>query len=196
MPQTINNLNFTIDCNHVFLWQYNDAEKLTAILKGTEEFISTAVSDFWQSYLEDIFTISTANSFGLEMWGRTLGIVRPTYTDSDTGNIVNISDELYRRMLIGAIYKFNMTCTVPEINQYLRYVFGNKPIYVVDGLDMSMKIVAYFDITEEELAILNSDDFIPRPAGVNVNFEIYSNDKIFGFSGSNLEGFDVGTFAK
>jgi hypothetical protein len=196
MPQTINNLDFTVDCDHVYLWQYNDAQKLSSILKGTENFIKIAVGDFWNSYLEDIFTIATASSFGLEVWGRTLGIPRPTYTESSTGNIVSIGDELYRRMLIGAIYKFNMSATVPEVNQYLRYIFGNKAIYVVDGLDMTMKVIVYFDITEEEFSVLSSDDFIPRPAGVGVNIEIYSNNKIFGFSGSELEGFDVGTFAK
>lgn len=191
MAQQISNFDFTIDCTKVYLWQYDQAEKLQTILKGTENFLSVAVTQFWENYLTDVFTIATANTFGLNTWGRTLGIARPQYTDENNA-IVSVSDAMYRRMLIGAIYKYNMTGTVPEINYYLQYVFNSKLIYILDGLNMTMTLIYAKALTAEEFAVLTSPGFIPRPAGVGVN--IPGVDKIFGFNGSELEPFDNGVF--
>ena len=192
MAQQINNVNFTIDCLKVHLWQYDKADKLNAVLKGTERFLSVAVTQFWEKYLTDIFTVGTANTFGLDLWGKTLGIARPQYAD-ENDVVRTVSDEMYRRMLIGAIYKFNMTGTVPEINYYLQYVFGTKQVYIIDHLDMTISVIFSRELTAEEIAVLSSPNFIPRPAGVNIN--IPARDKIFGFNGSELEPFDNGVFA-
>jgi hypothetical protein len=86
-----------------------------------------------------------------------------------------------------------MTGTVPEINHYLRYVFDTELVHIIDGLDMTMTVIFTKELSAEELAVLNSPDFIPRPAGVGIFIPLI--DKIFGFKDSELEPFDNGNFA-
>lgn len=193
MAQAINNLDFTLDSSTVHLWQYNAAEKLNAILQGTGDFFQTAVGDFWRSYYDDVFNIATAKGYGLDLWGWTLGVVRPIYTAD--GVTAAVSDDIYRRMLIGTIYKYNMVGTMPEILSYIEYILPDMPLVIRDNLDMTITIMVVNDITPEEMAVFTSDGFFPRPAGVELTFAAFSPDETFGFAGSDLAGFDVGIFA-
>lgn len=191
MAQTIANPDFKIDASGVYLWQYEDAERLHAILKGSEEFFGVAVTQFWEDFRDKIFNISTAVGFGLDLWGQILGIPRPTYTHEVDGADVTepISDDLYRRVLLGALYKMNTNATVYDINHYLSYIFPDRAFVVRDNLDMTFTVFAVFVPTDEEKAVLRLDNFIPRPAGVMCNFTYYDaeNSQFWGFSAEGTE---------
>lgn len=61
----------------VILWQYTDAVRLNKIIQDELDFWQANVSDFIQDFERDVFDLKTANSFGLEVWGKILGAARP-----------------------------------------------------------------------------------------------------------------------
>lgn len=62
----------------VFLWQYANAHYLNALLSGNLDFFKSATFDFFKNWYSDVFNLDTANAFGLEVWGRILGVKRPS----------------------------------------------------------------------------------------------------------------------
>lgn len=183
------NLQGLDDC---FLWQYDAATKLKGLLSKKQAFYKKAVSDFWDKWTNTVFNIDTATTFGLNLWGEFLGVSRPEYIDQ--GQTIQFTDDQYRTVIKGRLMLMNSNGSVPSINQYLNYLFPNKAVFVVDYNDMSINLVFYYTPTAEELAIINLDGFLPRPAGVNVNYKIIPPDEVFGFYGQEMAPFDQGTF--
>ena len=198
---TINNIDYNIDCSGVYIWQYDEAVRFHKLLKGTEDFLKKSVTEFWEEFRDHIFNIAQAKTFGLELWGRELGIPRPTYDDN--GVIKPISDTLYRRLLLGTLYKMNTNATVPNINHYISFILPDLVFFVKNGYDMTMTVLALNNPSDEEKAVLEMPGFIPVPAGVLCNFA-YTTGKLFGFdfTGGTYHGFtnvtpalNGGTFA-
>lgn len=63
--------------DEVILWQYTDAVRLNKIIQSELDFWKSNVSDFVGNWGRDVFNLKTANSFGLEVWGKILGAARP-----------------------------------------------------------------------------------------------------------------------
>lgn len=73
----VTNYNFDYDMSPVVLWQYNDAERLKAIIANEQAFLDENVSSFYKDFNRDVLNIATANTFGLNVWGILLGVPRP-----------------------------------------------------------------------------------------------------------------------
>lgn len=177
------------DC---YLWQYDAATKLKGLLNKKQDFYKKAVTDFFKSWTKNVFNIDTATTFGLNLWGEFLGVSRPEYIDN--GQTIVFSDEQYRTVIKGRLMLMNSNGSVPSINKYLNYLFPNKPVFVIDYHNMSMNLIFYYTPDSEELAIINLDGFLPRPAGVNVQYVIVPPEEVFGFYGQELSTMDQGSF--
>jgi len=88
----------------------------------------------------------------------------------------------------------NSNGSVKDINAYLNFLFPEKPVFVVDYQNMTMKLVFYYQPTAQEMAVIQSDGFLPIPAGVKVGYVIVPPDEVFGFHGQDLQTFEYGTF--
>lgn len=62
----------------VHLWQYANADRLNAIIDNELAFHKKNVTDFISNWYNDVFNLKTANSFGIEIWGKILGVRRPS----------------------------------------------------------------------------------------------------------------------
>ena len=192
MTDTVFNINTKIDIDGCYLWQYEVGSQLKKIIQDKQSFLKKNAEDFWNNWIKDVFNIDTANTFGLSVWGAFLGVGRPSYEDG--GVIIDFNDEQYRRVLKGRVMLMMSNGSVSSINKYLNYLFPNKPVFCIDYYDMSMNIVFYYTPTAEEMAVIQMDGFLPRPAGVKVNYVIVPPDEVFGFDGQELANFDNGTF--
>ena len=161
-------------------------------MQNKQKFLKANVEDFWNNWLKDVFNIDTASTFGLNLWGRFLGVGRPSYMDG--GVLVEFDDDQYRTVLKGRLMLMMSNGSVPEINKYINYLFPDKSTFVVDYQDMSVNIVFYYTPSSQEMAIIQLDGFLPRPAGVNVNYVFVPPDEVFGFYGQELSTFDNGSF--
>lgn len=192
MSDKVFEANPKIDLNDCYLWQYEQAEKLKKILQNKQAFLDKNVKQFWDDWVKNVFNIDTANTFGLELWGRFLGVGRPSYVDN--GQTIDFTDEQYRTVLKGRVMLMMSNGSIPSINQYLNYLFPNKAVFVVDYFTMAINIVFYYTPTAAEMAIIQSEGFLPRPAGVKVNYVIIPPEEVFGFYGQEMAPFDQGTF--
>lgn len=140
-------------------------------------------------FIEKIWDIDTANSFGLDIWGRIVGVQR----EYQNGNFsYSAPDSMYRKMIkVKALVNIS-PCSAPALNKAVTLLFGDRgKCFVSDYGSMSMRYVFKFTPTQEELLIIGSSGLLPRPAGVLCTAEFYGG-KIFGFNGSGLEPFNQG----
>jgi hypothetical protein len=212
----IQQFDFTVDILQALLWQYNEALRLQGLLENQEAWCDINQTEFWESWITDVFDLRTANDFGLIVWSIILGIPlsveeppsppKPTwgfgqyYKNFNNGNFrqqysgyINLTTEQKRIVLRLRYFQLVTNGTVPQINQFFSYLFGPGEAYVLDTYDMSM---AYYIFTSELSSqlqfVLQKYDLLPRPAGVGVGYAIIPKDT-FGFEEFHLN-FDNGNF--
>lgn len=177
---------------HVF-WQYNNAPAINSLVNSKQNWYNTNHVEFWQSWVANVMDITTANDYGLSIWGILLGIPR-TY---DVGGVnTSLTTEQFRAVILARLKLLHMRCTVPEINSLLKFLFGKYgKAYVVDNFDMTMTYHFDFNLSPLQIAVLQNVTLLPRPAGVKVSI-VSLGDDVFGFNGSNAYPFDQARFAQ
>lgn len=174
------NKEFLIDLEKSILWQYDKAKNLRSLIEQKQAWYKKSVTDFIMDFFNNIFNIRTANDFGLTIWGKILNFNRQVVNKND-GSIINLSTEQYRFLLLGQVLKFKMSCTVPEINRYLRLIFNDTGncCYVIDNNDMTIQYKIEAPLTEEIQTLVDNVDFLPRPAGVLIGLSQSLIYKVF-----------------
>lgn len=193
MAEKIYEINTDLELGDSYLWQYEQAEKFKQLMYNQDSFYHINVKEFFDSFLTDIFNINTATTFGLNLWGMTLGIPRPIWTDSQGVERV-YSDEQYRTLIKGRLLLMQSNCSIHDFNAYLNYLFPGKNVFTIDYNDMSISLIFFYSPTEEERAVILQEGFLPRPAGVEIKYIIVPPAETFGFYGSEFSGFDQGIF--
>lgn len=167
-----------------------------------------------------VSTQSTATGYGLDVWGRIVGIGRNVSTnlaDADyfgffeaedftpfndapfNGDGTSFAsyplyDELYRQLIIMKAYKNIIYATAPNINKFLYTIFDEqRAYYKITGV-MSAKYIFEFTPTDFQHLVIFDLDILPVPCGVSVEYEVDVVSETFGFRGSNLQTFNNGTF--
>jgi hypothetical protein len=215
-PQyNIQQFDFSVNLLKALLWQYNDAVNLQALLQAKADWYFINQSDFWYNWIADVFNLSTANQFGLYVWGIILGLPlyvnnpydpdEPTFGFDGSGGMnfdngilgqQNGSSQLLpmntqRIALQMRYFQLTSSGTVPETNRMLKLVFGNfGTAYLIDNHDMTQTYIFNFPLTWDLIYLFTNFDILPRPAGVASNFEDATLE-YFGFNSFNYN-FDNG----
>lgn len=173
------------------LWQYEGAPKLVAMILSWKDFFNGSTTDLHDRLLEELdLTDENISDYGLSVWGRILGVVRPLLTYVLDGAAVETTQvmtrELYRKILLGRLRLSERDATIPAYLDYVKFVFGNN-IQVVDDLDMGMTFFENGELTNEELAAVEQhpDVVFMLPAGVRSND--HSASAMFGLDGQQNE---------
>lgn len=141
-----------------------------------------------------LWDIDTAQGYGLDVWGRILGVSRVLhvatgaflgfsqdtaakpfdygilYSGGRTTNNVALTDDAYR-MLLMAKAALNITdASIPSINAILLNLFGQG--YVIDNLDMTMAYHFPEALSPVETSIVFQSGVLPKPCGVLANVEV------------------------
>lgn len=205
MTATIQDYQSSVDLLRVLLWQYNEAERLQALLTLKQEWYNTNQQQFWDDWIRDVFDLRTANEFGCAVWAiileqtltAELGPTKPGHKawgfgpkrkNFNHGNFaskqkssVRLTLEQRRTLLRLRYYHLVSRGTVPEINRFLSLMFAPEGGYVVDNLDMSYAVfVLQFQPSSSLQFILDNFDILPRPAGVGARV-IVEDKEIWGF---------------
>lgn len=181
-----------IDLESQILWQYANAANLNSLLTQKQNWYLNYHNNFWKNWATDVLNITTANDFGLSIWGLLLQVSR---TYNINGVMTTLDTEQYRLLLRGRLLYLRTSASVPEINQYLHLLFEKEGrAYVRDNLDMSMVYVFEFTPTLSDIVVLLNTNVLPRPAGVKYKIYVLPDNDIFGFSESDWVGFDQAPF--
>jgi len=214
---TIQSFDYSVDILRVLLWQYNESENLEGLLQSKSDWYEENQQRFWENWFTDVFDLRTANDFGLSVWSAILEL--PLFTGeeispsdypafgfgpfgqnfnngnfaNDGSGFVSLTTEEKRWLLQLRYFSLSTEGGVLEINRFLRFVFGVAPVYVLDGLDMTMTYVFSFRPGQRFMDALIDLDVLPRPSGVSVNI-IDSTVISWGF-GPSRPNFNNGNFS-
>lgn len=209
--------DFSVNLIQALLWQYDDATTLQSLITSKQNWYTQNQTDFWTSWITDVFNLQTANDFGLAVWSIILGLplfiaVHPdpddkpifgfddlSYQNFDNGTFANptgsyvLTTAQKRIMLQLRYFQLITRGAIPEINAFLAFVFGPGQVYAMDGLDMSMVYVFTSYIDPNLFAAIVQYDILARPAGVRIRY-IDGTRMTFGFDDPSFQNFDNGTF--
>jgi hypothetical protein len=220
MGANIRTFDYSVNLLKALLWRQNEAPNITALLEAKQAWYDTNQTEFWEDWFTNVFNLQTCNYFGCIVWAIILGLpltlfVEPTPPATtpfgfDATNLSNfdgsynftsntsapINFTLAEQRLILQLRYRQLTSrgTVPEINKILKdlIVPTYGPAYVLDGLNMTDKIIFVDAIPSALLTILTELDLLPRPAGV-LRTIVDTTWPIFGFGPTN-QNFNNGGF--
>ncbi len=213
---TVRTFDFGINVSRALLWQYSGAERLQALVANEQAWVDAHHAGFWSGWVRDVFDLRTANGFGLTIWAYILDlpllVITPGSGDRDVFGFEAFGQNfdqptsqfgadvsggfgltLEQRRLVLRLRYFQLTtrATVPEINRFLRELFG-PGVYVADDLDMTMRYVFTYAPNPDVVFVLEQFDLLPRPAGVEATILI-NPANVFGFGPAFLN-FDQAGF--
>jgi hypothetical protein len=182
-----------LDYWRTIISQYANSPTLTQLIQNFDECVDQTIN--MSNFFDFIWNVDTAQGYGLDVWGRIVGVSRVLHIVSDTslyfgfdeattlsafgfnqqpffsGSLLtsnfNLSDDAFRILIFAKALANISDGSVKAINQLLINLFPNRGnCYVRDNLDMTMNYVFEFVLTPVEQAILGQSNVLPKPVGV------------------------------
>lgn len=206
-----------MDIIPTILSQYANSPRLMMILEWISDTLdpSAQIDEFYNL----IFNVDTAQGYGLDVWGRIVGVSRTvagvsgndkTFGFNETNyftpfnvapfngngakfNSYQLPDTQYRQLIMIKAYANILYATAPNINKFLYSIFGKRAYYRITG-DMTAQYVFEFIPSNFERSIIFNLGILPIPCGISVEYTIVDTSTTFGFNGSDLQTFNNGTF--
>lgn len=193
-----------LDATPTFLAQYANSPILTGLLNYYNAEIDPG--DDIDNFYNYVWSVLTAQGFGLDIWGRIVNIPRqitllapPDYLgfeealpDSFPFNqapfyaggsltpstgLIELTDDAFRVLILTKALANISTFDAPSINALLRNLFaGRGSCYVLDLGGMAMEYVFKFTLLPWERSVLETPSLMPRPAGVQVSISAPDDD--------------------
>lgn len=134
--------------------QYAQSQKLLSVIDTFNQAMN--LDDFTDEFITDIWDISTNNSYGLDVWGKIVGIGRYIISpiDSDTfgfaeSNVgasdyplpfndapfyggtqettnVRLGDDAFRTLIMCKAFTNISIATIPDVNKFLKILFSGR----------------------------------------------------------------------
>lgn len=199
------------------LSQFDNSPRLLALLSAFDEQVDPAPAI--DAFYAAVFDPRTAFGWGLDVWGRIVGVERiielagipdafgfdgsdlmpfgqgPFYSEQAT-TTYTLGDDTYR-LLIFCKAAINISDgTLADLNRIMQWLLGDRgSVAVLHTGTMQIRFLFRFSLLPYEQALLTRDDVPPKPAGVG--YDVYAVPKdTFGFFGSGLMPFGQGAFVK
>lgn len=187
------------DYQQTVLSQYASSPRLLTILEGWNQALDpSGLINFWY---QQVWNVATAQGYGLDVWGRIVGVSRvlkitsgeyfgfseandlteegfdcaPFYAGTSVTSNFSLSDEGFRQLIYAKALANITDGSVLSINAILMTLFaGQGDAWVTDNGDMTMTYVFNFIPTDVQVSIIQNSGVLPRPAGVGVSYQIKS----------------------
>ena len=170
--------------------QYANSPVILQILANVAEYIDPTAN--LDSFYALIFNVDTAQGYGLDVWGRIVGVSRVLKLPS-AGNYFGfnessdahsfdesifyggggltsnfyLTDAAFRKLILAKALANICDGSIPGINQILTNLFGGYGnCYVVDNGDMTLVYSFAPTLSAVDFAIVSQSGVLPRPAGV------------------------------
>ncbi|NHB93163.1 DUF2612 domain-containing protein [Photorhabdus cinerea] len=159
------------------LAQYAASPKLNSLIRSFNAAVSSA--EFINTFYDLIWNIDTANTYGIGFGEALLNVPTttdpnpfdqaPFYSGESKTKTIELSDQMYRKLIMMKAISNISDCTIPNINRMLVYMFSDSGrAYITDDGNMKMSYVFEFQISTAELAIVQTSGALPYPVGVSV----------------------------
>ncbi|WAW03483.1 DUF2612 domain-containing protein [Oxalobacter formigenes] len=199
--------------------QYANSPIICNLIDGMNDCLDP--SETIETFYELAFNVNTAKGFGLDIWGRIVGVNRNINMSSDvktfgfeTGNksfypfnnypfsaagagydAYQLTDSKFRTLIMIKAASNIVYATAPNINRFLRLIFPKKRSYYLITGHMKARYFLEFIPTLFERHIIYNLGLLPRPSGVLIDYRELPPTSFFGFSGTGFQPFNHGVFA-
>lgn len=182
------------DARRTLLSQYANSPIIIGLIGALNYALDrkAAINAFYRM----VWNIETAEGYGLDIWGRIVGVSRALFVSDSlylgfsastdavpfgsgifwgsarlTPNF-KLTDIAYRRLIL-AKAALNITdSSIPAINAILRALFPNYGnVYVRDNNDMTLTYVFGSALSKVDYAIVSQSGALPKPVGVSFDVE-------------------------
>ena len=183
------------------LTQYSGSPTITKLLNDFRNEIDPQADI--ETFFNNIMNIETAKGIGLDIWGRIVGISRTVVVDNTP---TTLNDEMYRKVIMYKALSNITSCSLATLNKSLSILFGEDLFsarnYIVEAQNgtekynsypMHVRFTANRLLTDIEKALFLIGVPLNLSAGVGWSLTVVQNN-VFGFAGSRLMPFNVGTF--
>ncbi len=172
--------------------QYATSPRITGLVEAFNEWIDPSAN--LEAFYDDVWNIATAFGYGLDVWGRIVGIGRVLtvaaseylgetgdvgasgdsfnvgifYSGQPTTSNFTLTDEAYRRTILAKAAANITNGSIPAINAILLNILfpGRGNCYVIDNRDMTMVYKFDFKLLPYEVSIVRDSGVLPTPTGV------------------------------
>jgi hypothetical protein len=186
--------------------EYANSPTICTLIQNMNEYIDPRADI--DNFYNIVWNVETAVGFGLDIWGRIVGISRqltipgtseyfgfnegtgfypfgqaPFYSGVPPATqTYTLSDDAYRTLILVKAMSNIFLSTAPAINQILQNLFSDSGrCYVNDLGGMKLRYTFEFLLTPYQFAIITQSGALPKPAAVEC-FMIQTVLPVFGFS--------------
>lgn len=171
--------------------QYANSPTLLQLIENMDGYLGQTRN--FDEFFDLIWNVDTAQGYGLDVWGRIVGVGRilevnageyfdfqesgvdgrsfneaPFYIGAPLTSNYALTDTAYRRLILAKALANICDGSIPAINQILLNLFPNRgDCYVMDGQDMTMVYAFAFVLSPVESAIVTKSGVLPTPTGVS-----------------------------
>jgi hypothetical protein len=178
--------------------QYAQSPVLTQLIDNLAQYFDMSAN--WNNFYQYVWNLDTAVGFGLDFWGKVLGVTRyleipvtaeylglessggtasgypfgvGVFFDGSTDTqTYALDDDTYRTLLYAKAFANICRCVIPVLNQLLRLLFSSYgDAYCLDNGNMMMTFYLGWNPTAVQLAIIEQSGVIPHPTGVGVSIQ-------------------------
>lgn len=185
-----------LDYWQTIISQYANSPILTQII--ADFFAATDQTADMVAFFDKVWNIYTAEGWGLDVWGRIVGVnrtldlqsagryfgfneattisvdpfnVSPFYAGQPLTTNFQLTDPAFLILILAKALANISDGSIPSINQLLINLFpGRGNAYVTDDGGMAMTYTFDFALTPVEAAIVTQSDVLPKPTGVAVTY--------------------------
>lgn len=184
------NINLTV------ISQFAQSPVLMQMIQNFGQYFDQSAN--WNNFYQYVWNIANAQGFGLDFWGKVLGVTRyleipvtaeylglqgsagtasgfpfdvGVFFDGATDTqTYSLPDPDYLTLLYAKAFANICRCCIPVLNQLLMTLFvGFGDAYVIDNGNMQMTFYLGWAPTAIQLAILEQSGVVPHPTGVAVS---------------------------
>ena len=189
--------------------QYANSPTLSQLIDNLNGYIDPRADLI--AFYNNVWNIDTAVGFGLDIWGRIVGVSRvlpipgtagsfgfdnsdvppdwenfgggPFFAGQATTGGYSLNDNSYRTLILTKALANIVATTAPALNALIQNLFpGRGRCYTLDLGNMAMRYVFEFSLSSIEYAILAYSGVLPHPAGVLVGIIVIPTGGSFGFA--------------
>jgi hypothetical protein len=172
--------------------QFINSPILVQLLENFNQYLDLTAN--FDAFFDLVWNVDTAEGWGLDVWGRIVGVSRvlslssatyfgltgpagdhsgesfnvaPFYSGGSATTNVKLTDKSFRILILAKALANISDGSIPSMNQLLLNLFPKRGnCYVTDGRNMTMTYTFHFDPTPVERAIISQSGVLPTPTGV------------------------------
>jgi hypothetical protein len=198
-----------LDVERTIISQYAHSPTIVRLITDMDGYIDPRAN--MDAFYNLVWNVDTAVGFGLDIWGRIVGVDRllqlPStdpifgyenassppdwqpfgqgifFPGDGSSQAYLLPDDAFRVLILTKALSNIVATNAPSLNQLLQNLFpGRGKAYVRDLGGMAMQFVFEFALTTTEYAILTQSGALPHPAGVGYSVVVIPvGEGLFGF---------------